>query len=98
MNIFVRFAGNVRHVMGLAGRATDESFPRKGKGFYGAAQGAYPTPINVGEELLPALRLALMFEAKRAKELRQSKLAAAIEADLRGVTHQMMALHQLKVN
>jgi hypothetical protein len=49
---------------------------------------AYPMPKGGGD--LPALRLILLFEAKRARDMRQSKLAAAIEADLRSVTHQIL--------
>ena len=56
---------------------------------YGHAQRAYPMPRNGGD--LPALRLILLFGAKRARDMRQSKLASAIEADLRSVTHQILS-------
>ena len=52
---------------------------------------AYPLPRNVGAEQLPALKLALLTEGKRAKMLRQSKLAAQIEEDLRAVNHAILA-------
>ena len=55
----------------------------------GHAQRAYPMPRHGGD--LPALRLILLFEAKRARDMRQSKLASAIEADLRSVTHQILS-------
>ena len=74
----------------LTGSAIPASYPRFPIGpTYGHAQRAYPMPRNGGD--LPALRLILLFEAKRARDMRQSKLASAIEADLRSVTHQILS-------
>lgn len=74
----------------LTGSDTPASYPRLPTAIIsGHAQRAYPMPRNGGD--LPALRLVLLFEAKRARDMRQSKLAAAIEADLRNVTHQILS-------
>jgi hypothetical protein len=57
---------------------------------FGPAKNAYQLPRDVGPEQLPALRLALLAESRRARMMRQSKLASSIEADLRTVTHQIL--------
>jgi hypothetical protein len=73
----------------LTGSAIRASYPRLPIAVTsGVASRAYPMPKGGGD--LPALRLILLFEAKRARDMRQSKLAAAIEADLRSVTHQIL--------
>ena len=57
------------------------------------ASTAYPLPKPDGALPLPALRLALILESRRARDLRQSKLAAQLERDLQSVNHQMMAIY-----
>ena len=69
--------------------AFGQNLTRRSANTYSPASRAYPMPRNGGD--LPALRLVLLFEAKRARDMRQSKLASAIEADLRNVTHQIMS-------
>lgn len=71
--------------------ASGPSCPPTRGAFSGPAKTAYPLPRHVGEQQLPALRLALLLESRRARNLRQNRLAAAIEADLRSVTHQILA-------
>ena len=71
--------------------ASGRSLPPTSGATSGHVRLAYPLPRDVGEAQLPALRLALLLESKRAKHLRQSKLAAQCEADLRRVTHAILA-------
>ena len=73
-----------------AGPDIGSGSPPPDKPACGPAQRAYPLPMDAGPALLPALRLALLTEARRARNLRQSRLAAMIEADLRSVTHQIL--------
>ena len=87
----VKFAARLWPLSALAGPVIVASASQTPS--YGPAKRAYPLPRDVGPQQLPALRLALLTEAKRAKQLRQSKLAAQCEADLRAVTHQMLDLH-----
>jgi hypothetical protein len=77
----------------LAGPDIGASYRPTVKGYSGPAKRAYPLPRDVGEAQLPALRLALLLESKRAKHLRQSKLEAQCRADLQRVTHKMMAIY-----
>lgn len=55
----------------------------------GPARLASPPPRPVGD--LQTIRLRLMLESKRARARQQMRLAAAIEADLRDVTHQILS-------
>jgi hypothetical protein len=75
-------------LLGSDGPAPDQ--PASPMPYSGPALTAYPLPRDVGPEQLPALRLALLAESRRARLMRQSKLASSIEADLRSVTHQIL--------
>ena len=75
-------------LLGSDGLAPDQ--PENPMPSYGRAKDAYPLPMDVGPEQLPALRLVLLAESRRARMMRQSKLASLIEADLRNVTHQIL--------
>jgi hypothetical protein len=88
MTIRVRFAALRALLTGSAGPAQDQPASRTPS--YGPAMSAYPLPRDVGQAQLPALRLALLLESRKARDRRQSKLAAQIEADLRRVTHQIL--------
>ena len=81
------FAGLRSLLLGSHGQDTDASLTPPSAASYGHARHVYPLPRDVGPQQLPALRLALLLESRKARQLRQSKLAAAIEADLRRVTH-----------
>ena len=85
------FAGLRHLLLGSAGQDTGASLTPPSAAPSGLAMDAYPLPRNVGAEQLPALKLALLTEGKRAKMLRQSKLAAQIEEDLRAVNHAILA-------
>ena len=91
MKWFAAFAKRLWPHSALGGRGIGASYRPTVKASSGHVRLAYPLPRDVGEAQLPALRLALLLESKRAKHLRQSKLAAQCEADLRRVTHAILA-------
>lgn len=85
------FAGLRARLTATAGQATASASPLTGRASYTPATYARTLPRDVGEPQLPALRLALLCEARKARDMRQAKLAALIEADLRAVTHQILS-------
>ena len=87
------FAALWSRLTGTDTPATGANCHPHNRGGYTPAQIAYPVPSNTGQIELPARRLALILESRRARELRQSKLAAQLERDLRSVNHQMMAIY-----
>jgi len=87
----VRFADLRSLLLGSAGQVTAENLTPPSNPASGLVRLVYPLPKDVGPEQLPALRLALLLESRDARMRRQSKLAAAIEADLHRVTHQILA-------
>ena len=87
-----RFAGLRSLLLGSPGQGTDASLTPPSNPASGPAGNAYPPPNCDGVEQLGARRLVLLFESRKAKHLRQSRLAAQCEADLRRVTHQILGM------
>ena len=65
-------------------------FPLGNPAVFGHALPAAPTPKPDGETQMLIKLALLLAEARRARELRQSKLASMCEADLRAMRHAIL--------
>ena len=72
-------------------RGRDHSFPQASGDISSHARITAPRPSSDGLVLLQARRLVLLREAARLRNLRRSKEASTCEAELRRVTHRILA-------
>lgn len=91
MTILAACAKPLTRLMAIASRGYTAR--KQSPDTYGPATTAMPWLRPDGGLPLPSRRIALLLETRRARDLRQSKLTAALEKDLRAVTHQMLAIH-----
>lgn len=78
-----------RSAFGFRGR--DHSCQPESADTCGPAPITAPTQNGDGLALLQARRLVLLTEARRLRDLRRSKEASICEAELRDVTHRILA-------
>lgn len=88
MTTLARYAAIGKRLMASVGLGTAGSCQVTAKAASGPARGANPLPRNGGDVL--TLRMRLLIEGRRARDLRQSKLASLIEADLRALNHEIL--------
>jgi hypothetical protein len=72
-------------------RGPSQSYRMESAARSGPARITDPTPNADGLPELQARRVSLLAEAERHRNLRRSKLASICEAELRAVTHQILA-------
>jgi hypothetical protein len=73
-------------------RGLSQSYRMESAGRSGPAQITAPMPNADGLALLQARRLALLVQAERLRNLRRNRDASICEAELRRVTHEILAV------
>lgn len=88
MTTLARYAAIGKRLMASVGLGYAESCQSPAKAACGPVKGANPLPKNGGDVI--TLRMRLLIEGRQARNLRQSKLASLIEADLRALNHEIL--------